>query len=329
MEVGLSAWSFSGLHPRAGRGLDPRSLEGLMELARRHGLAGVEGAPDWFDGMSAAERRALRHRLEADRLTLFLDTGSDGYAADISPLTGALDLAADLGAPVVRTTLTRLLEGDRRGLGRQGCQAFLEALVEPLKRASAHAAKVGVEIGIENHQDLCSRELAWLCGQVDGERLGVTMDVGNTYAVGETCLAFARGVQPFLKHVHLKDYSVHPAESGYRLVRCALGDGVVDWAAMLAWFEAECPGVQGCIELGATTARHIRLLEPDWWETFPERPFLPGAVEALADLHRAARPAAEEWRTPHERGEPPGLCAAWEMEQLEVSVRFLRELADE
>ena len=327
MKVGLSAWSFSGLHATAGRGLDPRSLEGLMELARRHGLAGVEGAPDWFDGMSPAERTALRHRLEDDRLTLFLDTGSDGYAADISPLTGALDLAADLGAPVVRTTLTRLLEGDRRALGRQGCQAFLEALVEPLKRASDHAERVGVEIGIENHQDLCSRELAWLCGQVDGERLGVTMDVGNTYAVGETCLAFARGVQPFLKHVHLKDYSVHPAESGYRLVRCALGDGLVDWAAMLAWFEAECPGVRGCIELGATTARHIRLLEPDWWETFPERPFLPGAVAALADLHRAARPAAAEWRTPHERGEPPGLCAAWEMEQLEASVGFLQELA--
>ena len=93
---------------------------------------------------------------------------------------------------------------------------------------------------------------------------------------------------------------------------------------MLAWFEAESPGVQGCIELGATTARHIRLLRPDWWQTWPERPFVPGAVEALGDLHRAARPAAEEWRTPHERGQPPGLCAAWEMEQFEASVRFLR-----
>ena len=153
------------------------------------------------------------------------------------------------------------------------------------------------------------------------------MDVGNAYAVGETCLAFARGVRPFLKHVHLKDYSVHPAEAGYRLVRCALGAGLVDWPAMMAWFEAECPGVQGCIELGATTARHVRLLEPDWWATYPERPFLPGAVETLADLHRAARPPAEEWRTPHERGEAPEICTAWEMDQFEASVRFLRQLA--
>ena len=326
MKVGLSAWSFSGLHPQARRGLDPRSLEGLLGLARRHGLAGVEGAPDWFEGMSPSERSLLRRRLEAEGLALYLDTGSDDYAGDLSPLTRALDLAADLGAPVVRTTVSRLLEGDRRALGRRGCQALLESLVEPLKRASAHAERVRVDIGIENHQDFCSRELAWLCGQVGSGRLGVTMDVGNAYAVGETCLDFARGVRPFLKHVHLKDYSVHAAESGYRLVRCALGDGLVDWPSMMDWFEAECPGVQECIELGATTARHIRLLEPDWWETYPDRPFLPGAVEALADLHRAARPPAEEWRTPtrgarRRRSAPPGrwtssrppcaFCASW------------------
>ena len=86
MKVGLSAWSFSGLHPQARRGLDPRSLEGLLELARRHGLAGVEGAPDWFEGMSSSERRALRHRLEAGGLGLFLDTSSDDYPSDISPI---------------------------------------------------------------------------------------------------------------------------------------------------------------------------------------------------------------------------------------------------
>ena len=102
MRIGLSAWSFSGLHPRAGRGPDPHSLEGLMELAARHGLAGVEGASDWFEAMSSSERRSLRRRLEAGGLALFLDTGSDDYASDISSLTRAVDLAAELGAPVVR-----------------------------------------------------------------------------------------------------------------------------------------------------------------------------------------------------------------------------------
>ena len=51
-------------------------------------------------------------------------------------------------------------------------------------------------------------------------------------------------------------------------------------------------------------------------------------MDAIGDrLHKAARPADEEWRTPHERGQPPGLCAAWEMEQFEASVCFLRGLA--
>jgi hypothetical protein len=150
--------------------------------------------------------------------------------------------------------------------------------------------------------------------------------VGNAYAVGERPAAFARRVQPFLKHVHLKDYTVHPTGTGYRLKRCALGEGVVDWPAMFAWFDAECPQVEACIELGATTARHIRLFEPSWWETYPERPFIPDAIDALGDLQRAAQPPETDWRTPHEAGAAADACAAYEIAQIEASVTYLKSI---
>ncbi|MFH1571620.1 MAG: sugar phosphate isomerase/epimerase, partial [Gemmatimonadota bacterium] len=128
-----------------------------------------------------------------------------------------------------------------------------------------------------------------------------------------------------LRHVHLKDYAVHPTPSGYRLVRCALGSGVVDWPSLLPLIERQAPQVEACIELGAATARHIRLYEGDYWGTYAPRP-LAGVIEALRDLHRAARPAGEEWRTPHERGAAPGARAAYELQQLDASVAYLRRL---
>jgi 3-oxoisoapionate decarboxylase len=324
MKLGLCAWSFTGSHRECGNEPDPHHHGGLLALASSYGLASIEGASGWFDTMDDAEIHDFRQNLGP--MGVFVDTGGQDYAEDLTPLTSAIDAAVRVGSPVVRTTISGLLEGDRRSLGFDGWRAHLAALVAPLQRAATAAEQVGVVIGIENHQDICSHELVWLCEQVGGNHIGVTFDVGNAYAVGETPAAFARRVQPFLKHVHLKDYTVHPSARGYRLKRCALGDGIVDWPAMLAWFDAECPQVQGCIELGATSARHIRLFEPSWWETYPERPFIPDAIEALGDLQRAAQPAGTDWRTPHESEASAEICAAYEIEQIEASVAYLKNI---
>jgi hypothetical protein len=224
----------------------------------------------------------------------------------------------------VRTTVSRLLEGDRRSLGVQGWRAYLEALVPAFKQVMSLAEEYGVPIGIENHQDLCSWELLWLCERVGSPLLGVTLDVGNALAVGETPEAFARRVLPVLKHVHLKDYAVHATTSGYRLVRCALGEGVVAWPAIIALFDREAPQVQGCIELGASQARHIRLLEEDYWATYPPRP-LAEAINAIRTLHQAARPPAEDWRTPHERGEGLEVRVEYELEQFRRSIAYVQK----
>ncbi|MDP6016642.1 MAG: sugar phosphate isomerase/epimerase [Candidatus Latescibacteria bacterium] len=324
MKIGLCAWSFSGKHREAGREPDPHQPQGLLALAQRYGLASIEGASGWFEGMDPGQIDAFRSDL--GETGVFVDTGGQDYAEDLTPLTSAVASASRVGSPVVRTTISGLLEGDRRSLGRDGWNDHLAALVEPLQRAADAAREAGIVIGIENHQDICSHELVGLCQQIGGDHIGVTMDVGNAYAVGETPATFARRVGPFLKHVHLKDYTVHPTKSGYRLKRCALGDGIVDWKSMLPWFDSQCPLVAGCIELGATSARHIRLFEPGWWQTYPERDFVPDAIEALGDLQRAAQPSATDWRTPHEAGESAPVCADYEIDQIERSVAYLKEI---
>ena len=323
MEIGICAWSFSGACQESGQELDPHSPEGLIDLARTHGLASIECAGESLAARAPEAQKQLRSELESEDISIFLDTGSDRYAEDLSPLIRCLEVAHAVGARVVRTTVSRMLEGDRTHLGRAGVQTYLKSLVTPLQEAMARAEELDIDVGIENHQDLCSEELMWLCDQVGSDRLGVTMDCGNAYAVGETPERFARTVLPRLKHVHIKDYTAHPSEHGYRLKRCAIGAGIVDWPALLKQL-AVVKELQATIELGATSARHVRIFEEDWWATYPpERPF-EVRLAALRDLHCAARPREEDWRTPHEREAPAADCARYELEQFEASVAYLK-----
>ncbi len=325
MKIGVCAWSFTGSHREIDAPIDPHTSDGLMELATANKLHSIEGASGWWNPEDSTSIDTLRQHLADAGLGIFVDTGGHNYAEDIQPLRDAIAVGASVGARVVRTTISGLLEGDRRSLGAAGWRSHLQGLIRPLSEVMETAESVGVEVGIENHQDLCSHELLWLCEQVGSRRLGVTMDVGNAYAVGETPLCFARRILPILKHVHLKDYTVHGSESGYRLKRCALGDGIVNWPQMIALFDGQAPAVEGCIELGATQARHIQLFEADWWSTYPERP-LSEAIGALGDLHRANAQNVD-WRSPHEAGEDAETRAQYEMQQFDASVAYLREIS--
>ena len=130
-------------------------------------------------------------------MDLFLDRTN--YTEDISPLRDAIETAHRAGALAVRTTISNLLEGDRRSLGSQGMQDYLSALVQPFKEVMPLAEEYGIPVGIENHQDVCSWELLDLFERVGSPQLGVTMDVANALAVGETP-ALSPSVMPILKH---------------------------------------------------------------------------------------------------------------------------------
>ena len=102
-----------------------------MQLASENGLASVEFASQSLAERSDDELAALREAL--GNMDLFLDTGGAHYAEDISPLREAIETAQRAGALAVRTTISRMLEGDRRSLGAEGMRDYLSALVQPFR----------------------------------------------------------------------------------------------------------------------------------------------------------------------------------------------------
>ncbi len=328
MSIGLAAYGFGYLGGFAGAGTaracpTPYNAYDLMDLAVAHGLGGVEFPPVWgLGGLDPDTLRRARAYAEARGLFVVLDGG----VVDEDELRQLLRAAAILGARTVRAIVSTILCGDRRAM-RDTWSALLAGTARRLRSVRDTAAEYGVSIALENHQDVTADELVGLVEEVDSPWVGVTLDAVNPLAVGEEPLRFARRVLPYLKHVHLKDYHLYKTPHGYRLARCATGAGVLDTPALLALLAREAPAATIAIELGALEARHVRLLEDDFWSGYPPR-----RVEDVLPVLRLrdgrARPDDEDWRTPWERGAGGEDMAAFERDQFEASVAYLRGLRD-
>jgi sugar phosphate isomerase/epimerase len=267
-------------------------------------------------GASDDSLASFRETLTDAGLSLTVDFG----VIEENALAALLPLAARVGARVVRAMPSDILEGARAGL-QVGWAAYLAELCHRLDRLKPSLDAHDLILAIENHQDATSDDLLALC-EAGGERVGVTLDVANPLAVGEDPLAFAHKVAHRVRNVHLKDYRVYPTESGYRLVRCALGDGAVPLKELIRVLRELAPGAPQHIELAALKARHIRLFEDEWWNGYPPRDAR-SLMPVLRLVACNACPQGEDWRTPWERGEPDETVVRYEREQFEQSVRFL------
>ena len=122
--------------------------------------------------------------------------------------------------------------GDRRPLAGSW-QLFLEEALAALREATKVAEHYGISLAVENHQDLASEELLWLCESIGSPHFGITLDTGNPLATAEHPLDFFRSVAPHVKNVHLKDYWIYLSEEGYRLV-AGSSSAILEMAATVA-----------------------------------------------------------------------------------------------
>lgn len=300
----------------------PMGPAAFLSLAAGMDLGGVEITPE-FVSPKLVPSELQAYRADADGRGLGITVCAPGLDAP-RPADGlrlALEAAGHLGARHVRTTLSKILCGERKlvgGLG--GWRSLLRDAAKILREVAPEAESRGMRIAVENHQDATSWDLLELAEAAGSPAVGVTLDTGNPLAVGEDIMRFARRVLPRLVNVHLKDYRMFATASGYRLVRCPLGEGIVPFPELLALFSAEAPGATLSLELAALDNRHIRALEDDWWEGIGPR----DAREFLPVL-KLMRERAEtgEYRTPWELGRDAELTG-YEMDQVTRSARYLR-----
>ncbi|TIU05159.1 MAG: sugar phosphate isomerase/epimerase, partial [Mesorhizobium sp.] len=121
-----------------------------------------------------------------------------------------------------------------------------------------------------------------------------------------------------------KDYRVQFTDEGYRLVRCAIGDGAVPFAELAAILAEHHDTLTAVLEPGALEARHVRCLTDDWWNGYPPktaREF--AACLSAAHVNRLADDA--DYRTPWERGDD-GALVSYELDMIRRSAANMKKL---
>ena len=297
---------------------EPLGINGFLSLAGEIGAKCVELDCRWLKPMSAEALARLGAAIAESGMTAIC---SDWLIQqEHETLEAAIRCTALVGAPTLRLHLTPVLEGARAHHGARWREMVGHARAT-LKAEARRAADNGVLLAVENHQDFTSEELIAIADEA-GTNVGLVLDTGNPFAVGEDPLAFARRAAHRIRHVHLKDYVAHFTTDGYRLIRCAIGDGCVPFPELEAALDGD---VTASIEPGALESRHIRLFLPEWWRGYPPREASEHAT-ALRRLPRRRMPDDADWRTPWEQHASAETVVRYEMDQLHRSVHNLRAL---
>ena len=180
-------------------------------------------------------------------------------------LKQAIRFAAECGAPVVNTD-----EGAKPAWTTEAEDHVLMRYV--LTEAARAAEPRSIRIGLEPHQQYSRSPegLERIRRLVDSPAIGINFDTGNSYLAGEDPVAWLERIGADLVHLHAKDISIQQSEAERgkvtgTAVGCACGDGVVDWAKVIAVcrkldgdivFSVEC----GTVAQAARSIEHLRPL---------------------------------------------------------------------
>lgn len=208
-------------------------LTTILEVMDRHGYEGLEPRLGWpnqaglVPELSKAKRQEISARFQdRGKSICCLATGARFALADpasikdqVEETRNAIEMAADLGAPLVR-----IFGGDH---GEGELTAIAHRTAEALRPVLDFADDHGITLAFETHDFWCHSPLVRKIIQLANHpRLGVLWDFMHTQRVFETPEESAAIIGPLTVHAHVHDSRLPPPE--YKLTRCPMGQGDLD-----------------------------------------------------------------------------------------------------
>lgn len=212
------------------------TLAETLAAAARYGYDGVELRIDSGHkhgvelSSDAAQRAAVKQQApQAGVAICCIATGCtfadpSKAAQSVEQARAAIDLAADVGAGVIRVFGGKIPDGVSREQAAASIVASLRALAD---KAEAR----GINVAIETHDDWCDpHHVAAIVQQVNHPRIGVNWDYQHTTRVAKATAdeAFAM-LRPHIKHMHFHDGTL----DADKLVFLPVGQGAYDHTRVL------------------------------------------------------------------------------------------------
>lgn len=135
-----------------------------------------------------------------------------------------IDLAADLGAPVIRVFGGKIPDGIAR-------EKAVDLLAASLTSIAPHAAARGVCVCMETHDDWCDpRHVAEVLRRVNSPAVAANWDIMHPVRTGFATIDQSFDIlKPWIRHLH-----VHDGSAGPELKLVPIGTGIIDHRRAIA-----------------------------------------------------------------------------------------------
>jgi sugar phosphate isomerase/epimerase len=172
-------------------------------------------------------------------LGLHLETGGGAilpkteadFPKVVATLRKNIERASAMGSSIVRA----LLAGDRYHMPDKGpVERHMETAIRILREVRSQAMDAGLKIGIENHKELQAFQTREVIVTAGKEFVGSYLDTGNPVFVMEDPLTTVEELGPYAVSFHLRDSVVYEHADGIAVQWVPLGEGTVDFKALVA-----------------------------------------------------------------------------------------------
>ena len=246
-------------HAKWGDALD------VLDHCHAIGAAGVQiGVRDWAGGFAGK----VRERREATGLYLEGQVQLPRDEKDVDRFAEDLRAAREAGITILRTAA-----GNRRYEdfdSAEGFRKFQDGAWRSLTLAEPLLKRHGVTLAVENHKDWRVADLLDLLKRLGSERVGVTLDTGNSIALLEDPMEVVKALAPQAQSVHIKDMGVAEYEEGFLLSEVPLGEGFLDLPRIIETCRRHNPKVRFSLEMITRDPLRVPCMTERYWATMPD-----------------------------------------------------------
>ncbi len=323
--LGLNSSSFNFSLGHLGRNSsranpNPIPITSFLKIVSELGFNGVEFPFFRFCQSKAKNINEINNILKKNNLFCILDCGLPINDQEIKNL---IPVAKYLGTDLIRIKVTNILCCNRQRI-KMDWDEFIKKIIYKINKLLPLLKEFQIKLAIENHQDVDSFDLYKIIDNTDSEYIGVNFDVGNAIATLEHPIDFAKRMSENIMLINLKDYKIKRSKSGFRLIQCPFGDGVVFTQDLSNFFKQNFSSLKHILEIGALSSRNIKIETDKFWKNF--RNTSEQEKNNFYDfINQNQIKAKTRWKTPWENDSSSQKIILHEMQQVKKSIENLKD----